>query len=111
MRRRLMGMNQVTLADRLGFSFQQLQNYEHGDNRIIASVLKEIADVFGVPVSYFFAGLEPGSDPPDETLHERKHSSSSRFYYAMPENARRRFLEVVKAAAHGTYRAESPIKV
>ena len=59
MHRRLMGMTQVTLADRLGFTFQQLQKYETGDNRLSASVLKEIADIFGVPVSTSSPALSP----------------------------------------------------
>jgi hypothetical protein len=56
-----------------------------------------------VPVSYFFAGLEPGSDPPDEQLSRWETLNLVRFYYAMPEDARRRFLELVNASAatHG----------
>jgi len=101
--RRLVGMTQVTLADRLGFTSQQLHKYELADNRISASVLKDIADIFGVPVSRFFSGLEPGSDPADEHLTRTETRTLIRFYYAMPEDARSAFLAVVRAAAGGTF--------
>lgn len=95
--RRLAGMNQAALGDRLGISFQQLQKYERGQNRLSASLLKEIADTFGVPISSFFAGL--GSDPTDDHLMRAETLKLIRFYYAMPEEARSPFLEVVKATA------------
>ena len=47
-------MSQSALADRLGLSFQQLQKYEKGTNRISAGRLQEIAEVFGIPVSALF---------------------------------------------------------
>jgi transcriptional regulator with XRE-family HTH domain len=57
MRRKLAGMNQEQLADALGLTFQQVQKYERGANRISASKLYKIAEVLQVPVSYFFDGL------------------------------------------------------
>jgi hypothetical protein len=48
-------MNQQTLADKLGLTFQQVQKYEAGANRVSASALATIADTLGVPVSFFFA--------------------------------------------------------
>jgi transcriptional regulator with XRE-family HTH domain len=90
-------MKQAALGDRLGISFQQVQKYERGQNRLSASMQKEIADIFGLPVSYFFAGL--GSNLPDEQLTRAETLSLVRFYYAMPEDARGRFLQRVKAAA------------
>src|SRR5215470_16430146 len=53
-RRLLLGMNQAALATALGLTFQQVQKYEHGANRVSASRLSAIADVLGVPVSFFF---------------------------------------------------------
>lgn len=49
-------MNQRTLANRLGLSFQQIQKYEKGANRIGASRLQKISKILGVPVSFLFEG-------------------------------------------------------
>src|SRR5579863_3669198 len=64
-RRLLIGMNQETLAQGLGLTFQQVQKYEGGANRVSASRLSQIADILGVPISYFFSDLEPGGGAPD----------------------------------------------
>lgn len=61
MRRVLIGMSQEKLGDALGITFQQIQKYEKGTNRIGASRMQQIATVMGVPVSYFFEDA-PGSD-------------------------------------------------
>ncbi len=53
-RRTLQGMSQMAVALKLGLSFQQLQKYEKGVNRISASRLYELAQLFDVPVSYFY---------------------------------------------------------
>ncbi len=57
MRRMLIGMSQERLAKELGLTFQQVQKYEKGTNRISASRLYRIAQVLGVPVQYFFEDL------------------------------------------------------
>jgi len=54
--RRLSGMSQDTLAAALGVTFQQIQKYEKGTNRVSSSRLAVIARTFGVPPSYFFPG-------------------------------------------------------
>ena len=54
LRRLMVGMSQEALADRLGVTFQQVQKYEKGTNRISASSLQAISDVFRVPPSFFF---------------------------------------------------------
>ena len=56
MRRILVGLSQERLGDALGLTFQQVQKYEKGTNRIGASRLQEIARTLGVPVSFFFDG-------------------------------------------------------
>ena len=56
MRRMMLGMSQEKLADALGLSFQQVQKYEKGTNRIGASRLQQIAHVLQVAVSFFFEG-------------------------------------------------------
>ena len=56
MRRMMLGMSQEKLGDALGLTFQQVQKYEKGANRIGASRLQQIAHVLQVPVSFFFEG-------------------------------------------------------
>lgn len=58
-RRALLGMSQTALGKGLGITFQQVQKYERGANRLGASKLYEAARVLGVPVSYFFDELSP----------------------------------------------------
>ena len=56
-RRQVMGMSQEKLGDALGVTFQQVQKYERGTNRVSASRLWQLAQVFEVPVSFFYDGL------------------------------------------------------
>jgi len=56
MRRLMLDMSQTTLAGALGISFQQVQKYEKGKDRISASRLQQIASILQVPVSFFFEG-------------------------------------------------------
>ncbi|MFC0804469.1 MULTISPECIES: helix-turn-helix domain-containing protein [Sinorhizobium] len=60
MRRVWMSMTQTTLADQIGVTFQQVQKYEKGINRVGASRLQQIADALDVPPSYFFEEV-PGA--------------------------------------------------
>src|SRR5580658_2657112 len=57
MRRRMNGVSLERLADALGLTFQQVQKYERGANRVSASKLYEIAAALKTPVAYFFDGL------------------------------------------------------
>src|SRR4249919_2143319 len=65
MRRMMLGMSQEKLGDALSLTFQQVQKYEKGSNRIGASRLQQISLILQVPVSFFFEGapLPPGSRP------------------------------------------------
>jgi transcriptional regulator with XRE-family HTH domain len=54
MRRLMLGMSQEKLADQLGLTFQQVQKYEKGTNRISASRLQHVCHILDVPVSFFF---------------------------------------------------------
>lgn len=56
MRRIMLGMSQEKLGNSLGLTFQQVQKYEKGTNRIGASRLQQIADVLQVPVQFMFEG-------------------------------------------------------
>lgn len=57
MRRMLIGMSQEKLGEMLGLTFQQVQKYEKGANRISVSRLLDIASILGVDVKYFYDGL------------------------------------------------------
>src|SRR5512138_763189 len=69
MRRILVGMSQEKLGEALGLTFQQVQKYEKGTNRIGASRLQHIARHLGVPVEYFFEGA-PQVEPRQDGFHE-----------------------------------------
>ena len=59
MRRMMLAMSQEKLGDALGLTFQQVQKYEKGSNRIGASRLQQIALILQVPVAFFFEGAPP----------------------------------------------------
>ena len=56
MRRLMVGMSQERLGEALGLTFQQIQKYEKGTNRIGASRIQQIADILQIPVSFLFEG-------------------------------------------------------
>jgi transcriptional regulator with XRE-family HTH domain len=62
MRRMILGMSQSKLGDALGLTFQQVQKYEKGANRIGASRLQHISHILQVPVPFFFEGAPQLSD-------------------------------------------------
>jgi transcriptional regulator with XRE-family HTH domain len=67
MRRMMLGMSQEKLGDALGLTFQQVQKYEKGTNRIGASRLQTISNVLQVPVAFFFEDLPHLSGQPKAT--------------------------------------------
>jgi transcriptional regulator with XRE-family HTH domain len=62
MRRVLVGLSQEKLGDAMGITFQQIQKYEKGTNRIGASRLQEASRILGVPVNFFFEGAQAETD-------------------------------------------------
>jgi transcriptional regulator with XRE-family HTH domain len=64
MRRMMLSMSQQKLADGLGLTFQQVQKYERGANRIGASRLQQISHLLQVPIAFFFEGAPNASAPP-----------------------------------------------
>jgi transcriptional regulator with XRE-family HTH domain len=72
MRRMMLGMSQEKLGDALGLTFQQVQKYEKGTNRIGASRLQQISLILQVPVAFFFEGapIVPGEFEPAPGMHE-----------------------------------------
>ena len=67
-RRLEIGMSQEKLADLLGVTFQQVQKYEKGINRIGASRLFDLAHVLGVPVQFFYEEAPVGGEPSPLTV-------------------------------------------
>jgi transcriptional regulator with XRE-family HTH domain len=111
MRRKFLGMSQEGLAETIELTFQQVQKYERGSNRISASKLYEIARALKAPVAYFFEGYGE-----NEAVEGFSESESEQFVHgflmttegielaeAFPriKNAkhRRRILELVRALA------------
>jgi transcriptional regulator with XRE-family HTH domain len=74
-RRALLGMSQEKLADAIGLTFQQIQKYERGTNRISASRLYQFSQILGVPVTYFYEQVGDASafisDEGDESTGAR----------------------------------------
>jgi transcriptional regulator with XRE-family HTH domain len=71
----MLGMSQEKLGESLGITFQQIQKYEKGSNRIGASRLQNIARVLSVPPAFFFEGA-PGSAPEGVAGMEESRSAN-----------------------------------
>jgi len=120
LRRTLLGMSQEKLGDALGLTFQQVQKYERGINRVGASRLFDLARVLDVPIGFFFDDLPPEMggnvalrSPPSlyglaeiskslegSGMHNREAIELVRAYCAINEPAvRKRVLDLVKSLA------------
>jgi transcriptional regulator with XRE-family HTH domain len=124
-RRSLLGMSQTMLGDAVGLTFQQIQKYERGSNRMGSSRLFEFAKVLDVPVSYFFDEMPSNAltgrpmsgrqkknygevatpfDRTKDPLIKRETLELVRAYYKIRETrVRKRIFELVKtvgAASH-----------
>ncbi len=93
-------MTQQQLGDKVGTTFQQIQKYENGANRISASRLWDIAAALEVPVAYFFEGLDGQAADTGEArsdiLTDKEALELVRAYYAIPENQRRRLFDLAR---------------
>ena len=106
MRRLFLGMNQETLANALGLTFQQVQKYEGGANRVSASRLSEMAKILGVPISFFYGDLQGDAPQTAEQQESRERMERPetielvRLYYAISDpDLRQKFFEMVRAAS------------
>jgi transcriptional regulator with XRE-family HTH domain len=111
LRRMLIGMSQERLGELLGLTFQQVQKYEKGINRIGAGRLFEVAEILGVPVSFFYedfdtklavAGFAEGGEPPPvmEFLSSGEGLQLSLAFMRIKDvKVRRRILELVRSLA------------
>lgn len=78
LRRMLIGMSQERLGDLLGLTFQQVQKYERGINRIGAGRLYEVAEILGVPISFFYEGMDGVQVPAENgNGHGNGHGNGS----------------------------------
>ena len=101
------GMSQTELGNKIGVTFQQVQKYEGGANRVSASRLSAMADILSVPISYFFGDLRPDDaeiSPEDrqwrEYLQRPETIEFIRLYYAIPDpKVRRQFLDMAMTFA------------
>ena len=75
LRRAMVGMSQEKLGESLGITFQQVQKYEKGTNRVGASRLQNIAAVLNVPVSFFFEDAPSGDDKDQGGMEESTSSN------------------------------------
>ncbi|WP_162936148.1 helix-turn-helix domain-containing protein [Agrobacterium leguminum] len=108
LRRTMSGMSQERLGDSLGITFQQIQKYERGTNRVGASRLQNIANILNVPVSFFFEN-SPGQDTslidlPQDDLQTFLSSPegfrlNQEFVKIADPKVRHRIVEMVKAIA------------
>ncbi len=112
LKRTILGMSQEALGNAIGVTFQQIQKYERGANRMGSSRLYDFARILGVPISYFFEDYSDGKvasagmaepDAPSfqhEQLSSRETLEMMRAYYRI-ENpvVRKRIFDLVKSVA------------
>jgi transcriptional regulator with XRE-family HTH domain len=103
LRRKEMGISQTDLADVLGLSFQQVQKYERGSNRVSASKLYDITNKLETPIEYFFVGLKTplsGDTEGDKELIELIHSAHGhaliKLFLQLPASARGGVVSMVR---------------
>ena len=113
MRRRLIGVSQESLAHDLGLTFQQVQKYEKGANRVSASKLYEIAKGLQTSIAYFFDGLVDPATAKADGVTDSGAEMSIHDFLMTPEGVelavlfpkvkrgrvRRRILDLVRAMA------------
>jgi transcriptional regulator with XRE-family HTH domain len=120
MRRLMIKMSQQKLAAHLGLTFQQVQKYEKGVNRLSAGRLREMSGALGVPVQFFFDGLPEvrsvaakGRKEPSQTFVDDFLSSSdglalaAAFVRLKNPKLRRRLVQLVKEFSEGAIKEKS----
>ena len=122
LRRTLLGMSQERLGEAIGLTFQQVQKYERGANRVGASRLYDLSRVLDVPVSYFFeeissdvasaadarrGGLDEAPSPsyePDPMMRRETLELVRAYYRIGDPQVRRRLFDLTKAIANAMER-------
>ncbi len=95
-RRTLLGMSQTTLGEAIGVSFQQLQKYERGANRMGSSRLFDLSRVLDVPIEYFFGDM-PAEVSASSPATEKRGRAKKPPSYEPDPMAKRETLELVRA--------------
>lgn len=99
LKRKLIGMSQQSLAGKLGVTFQQVQKYEKGTNRVGASRLSQIATALDVPMSYFFEGNQ-GARQDDGNVRVTRETDEIALFLSSTEgfHLNRAFMQIPSAA-------------
>ena len=107
-RRIELGLTQLSVAEAIGVTFQQIQKYERGSNRIVASRLYDLANTLEVPLEYFFAEAQQDAsagteadDPGDDTYPSPKETRSLiNAYYEIADPAlRKKLIDLVRSVS------------
>jgi transcriptional regulator with XRE-family HTH domain len=123
MRRMMLGMSQEKLGDALALTFQQVQKYEKGTNRIGASRLQQISNILQVPVAFFFEGapnLSEGTAPTGEGAPSPTYVSDflatsdglslTKAFMRIPDaKLRRRIVDLVQQIAGEDTESQKPV--
>ncbi len=114
-RRKLLNLSRPDLASHVGYSYQQIQMYEDGLNRVSASVLYEFSQALGVPISFFIEGLRAKASKRGRRKKTRKPTNFATDPMRKPDviklvrafdriadpTARKKLVKAVRAAAGG----------
>ncbi len=100
-RRIMLGLSQQQLAQMIGVTYQQAHKYERGLNRISAGRLYEISQVLGVPVSWFFDGLQRTDQPAEMTQRQRMCLELARNFAAIDNEKHQEALSQMARALAG----------
>ncbi len=95
-RRTLLGMSQTTLGEAIGITFQQMQKYENGANRISASRLFDLSRVLDVPIQYFFDDM-PAAVAASSPTNKKRGRAKKPPSYELDPMAKRETLNLVRA--------------
>ena len=98
-RRRLIGMSQEELGEHVGLSFQQIQKYEKGVNRIAASRLWQFSLILGRPISWFFEGIGKQKRKGDDLLAKQETLQLVRYLSACGPDFRKHLAAMINAVA------------
>ncbi len=98
-RRKLIGMSQEELGKHVGLTFQQIQKYENGMNRITASRLWVISLVLGRPISWFFEGIGERKRKVDDLVAKRETLQLVRYLSACDPDVQKHLAAMINAVA------------
>ncbi|GAA4134524.1 helix-turn-helix transcriptional regulator [Aminobacter aganoensis] len=94
----MLGMSQRAMGELLGVTFQQVQKYESGANRIAVATLVRAAEALGSPLSFFLEGLGPGEIGGQRKMHKRHPRLSPEFFEAIEDRKLRAALRTIVRA-------------